>query len=143
MQALLYMHVFMLHFSVQPCNICIFSHVTRDTISNGIVTRQPERDGVCGIGWSRDSAGAWIITGGTQTGVMQFVGEAARDYMLQNGNYEQNLVVIGIAVLGRIANREAIRKGSFDIKEVETVRNWPQRPISDFAYCYGKSSVRP
>jgi len=40
------------------------------------------------------SAGAWIITGGTQTGVMQFVGEAAREYMLQSGNYEQQLFVV-------------------------------------------------
>ena len=69
-----------------------------------------------------DCSGAWIITGGTQTGVMQFVGEAARDYMLQSGNYEQQLVVIGIAVLGRIANREAIKNGSFSIDDVETVR---------------------
>ena len=68
------------------------------------------------------SAGAWIITGGTQTGVMQFVGEAAREYMLQSGNYEQQLVVIGIAVLGRVANREAIKNGSFSIDDVETVR---------------------
>jgi len=66
-------------------------------------------------------AGAWIITGGTQTGVMQFVGEAAREYMLQSGNYEQQLVVIGISVLGRIANREAIKNGSFSIADVETV----------------------
>jgi len=52
---------------------------------------------------------------------MQFVGEAARDYMLQSGNYQQQLVVIGVAVLGRIANREAIKNGSFNIDEVETV----------------------
>jgi len=44
------------------------------------------------------SAGAWIITGGTQTGVMQFVGEAAREYMLQSGNYEQQLFVVVVVV---------------------------------------------
>jgi len=43
--------------------------------------------------------------------VRQFVGEAVRDYMLQSGNYEQKLVVIGIANLGLIANSEAIRNG--------------------------------
>ena len=69
------------------------------------------------------AAGAWIITGGTQTGVMQFVGEAVRDYMLQSGNYEQKLVVIGIAVLGRIANREAIKKDSLSIDQVQQVRS--------------------
>jgi len=53
---------------------------------------------------------------------MQFVGEAAREYMLQSGNYEQQLVIIGISVLGRIANREAIKNGSFNIADVETVR---------------------
>ena len=73
-------------------------------------------------------AGAWIITGGTQTGVMQFVGEAVREHMLQSGNYEQKLVVIGIAVLGRIANSEAIKNGSLDI-EVE-------EEVGDFCYTY-------
>ena len=55
---------------------------------------------------------AWIITGGTQTGVRQFVGEAVCDYMLQSGNYEQKLVVIGIAALGLLANAEAITSGA-------------------------------
>ena len=68
------------------------------------------------------AAGAWIITGGTQTGVMQFVGEAVRDHMLQSGNYEQKLVAIGIAVLGRLANSEAIKKESLSIDKVEEVR---------------------
>lgn len=57
-------------------------------------------------------AEAWIITGGTQTGVRQFVGQAVREYMLQSGNYEQKLVVVGIAALGLIANGEAILAGS-------------------------------
>ena len=55
---------------------------------------------------------------------MQFVGEAVRDYMLQSGNYEQRLVVIGIAVLGRIANHEAIKGGSLSITDVDKVRSW-------------------
>ena len=45
----------------------------------------------------------------------QFVGQAVRDYMLQSGNYEQKLVVIGIANLGLIANSEAIRNGCVGI----------------------------
>jgi len=52
------------------------------------------------------------------------------DYMLQSGNYEQQLVVIGIAVLGRVANREAIKNGSFSIDDVETVRQ-PLVPLPD------------
>jgi len=50
--------------------------------------------------------------------------------MLQSGNYEQQLVVIGIAVLGRVANREAIKNGSFSIDDVETVRQ-PLVPLPD------------
>jgi len=53
---------------------------------------------------------------------MQIVGEAVRDYMLQNRNYDEILVVIGIAVLGRVANREAVRKVSFGIDQVKEVR---------------------
>jgi len=63
---------------------------------------------------------AWIITGGTETGVRQFVGQAVHDYMLQSGNYEQKLVVIGIAALGVIANREAISNGSLLIEAAES-----------------------
>ena len=62
--------------------------------------------------WWFDGADAWIITGGTETGVCQFVGEAARDYRLQNGNNGQKLAVIGIAALGLTANNELISSGS-------------------------------
>jgi len=53
------------------------------------------------------TAGAWIVTGGTKTGVMKLVGEAVRDYMLPND--KQKLVAIGIAVLRRIVNWEEIK----------------------------------
>ena len=52
---------------------------------------------------------------------MKFVGEAVREHMLQSGNYEQKLVVIGIAVLGRIANHKAIDKTALSIDQVEQV----------------------
>jgi len=65
--------------------------------------------------WFDDDTDAWIVTGGTETGVRQFVGQAVRDYMLQSGNYQQKLVVIGIAALGLIANKEVINFGSHDI----------------------------
>jgi len=64
-----------------------------------------------------DGTGAWIITGGTETGVRQFVGQAVRDHMLQSGNYEQKLVVIGIAALGPTANNEVISRGSSSIEK--------------------------
>ena len=40
--------------------------------------------------------------------------------MLQTGNYEQKLVVIGIADLGHIANSEVIKNGSFSIHIAES-----------------------
>lgn len=52
--------------------------------------------------------GAWIITGGTATGVMQFVGEAVRDHLITLGSNDNNIVALGIATWGCIANREAL-----------------------------------
>mgnify|MGYP002786892365 CR=1 FL=1 len=46
------------------------------------------------------STGAWIITGGTNTGVMRLVGEAVADEF-----HTCNLIVIGIATWGKIAFR--------------------------------------
>ncbi|XP_053387178.1 transient receptor potential cation channel subfamily M member 2-like isoform X2 [Mercenaria mercenaria] len=54
------------------------------------------------------TTGAWIITGGTATGVMQFVGEAVRDHLITLGSSENNIVALGIATWGCIANREAL-----------------------------------
>ena len=54
---------------------------------------------------------------------MKFVGEAARDYMLQSGKNAQKLVVIGIAVLGLDANSEAINEGAFSIDKIREVRD--------------------
>jgi len=52
--------------------------------------------------------GAWIITGGTATGVMQFVGEAVQDQLSAGFKGDNKVVAIGIATWGCIANREAI-----------------------------------
>jgi transient receptor potential cation channel subfamily M member 2 len=49
------------------------------------------------------STGAWIITGGTNTGVMRLVGEAVAD---EFHKYNQKLTVLGIATWGKIALRE-------------------------------------
>lgn len=51
------------------------------------------------------ATGAWIITGGTATGVMEFVGEAVRDHILTAGNQDKNVVAIGVATWGIVANR--------------------------------------
>ena len=51
------------------------------------------------------STGAWIITGGTNTGVMRLVGEAlAEEYH----KYNTNLTVLGIATWGTIEFKEKL-----------------------------------
>ena len=61
--------------------------------------------------------------------MQQFVGQAVRDYKLQNAcNCDQKLVVIGIAALGLIANREAITNGSISVATaVSEVVDLPMR----------------
>lgn len=39
---------------------------------------------------------------------MQFVGEAVRDHLITLGNNDNNIVALGIATWGCIANREAL-----------------------------------
>lgn len=51
--------------------------------------------------------GAWIITGGTHTGVMKHVGEAVRDYTLSSSMQSQ-IVTIGVVTWGIIHNRASL-----------------------------------
>ncbi|XP_043931636.1 transient receptor potential cation channel subfamily M member 2-like [Protopterus annectens] len=51
------------------------------------------------------ATGAWIITGGSNAGVMKHVGEAIRDYNLVN---EEKLTAIGIATWGIVQNRQIL-----------------------------------
>jgi hypothetical protein len=53
-------------------------------------------------------SGAWIITGGTNAGVMEFVGEAVRDFSLSSGAVEQKVVAVGIATWGIIDNMDSL-----------------------------------
>lgn len=48
------------------------------------------------------TTGAWIITGGTNTGVMRLVGEAVAQ---EFHHYSTKLTVLGIATWGKIALR--------------------------------------
>lgn len=59
---------------------------------------------------------AWIVTGGTNTGVMEIVGDAVHDYMLQMGVSGRRIVVLGIATWGFVAN-----KASLVVNEVRTL----------------------
>lgn len=52
--------------------------------------------------------GAWIITGGSHTGVMKQVGEAVRDFTLSSSYNEGEVVTVGIATWGTVHNREGL-----------------------------------
>ncbi|KAJ8036475.1 Transient receptor potential cation channel subfamily M member 3 [Holothuria leucospilota] len=55
------------------------------------------------------STGAWIITGGSNSGVMRYVGEAVRDYAIAaGGSAATNVVAIGIATWGVLDQQEAL-----------------------------------
>ncbi|XP_026523525.1 transient receptor potential cation channel subfamily M member 2 [Notechis scutatus] len=60
------------------------------------------------------TAGAWIITGGSHTGVMKHVGEALQDFIMSS-TYKGDIVAIGIASWGTVHNRNSLicRTGSF------------------------------
>ncbi|XP_061736092.1 transient receptor potential cation channel subfamily M member 2 [Nerophis ophidion] len=53
------------------------------------------------------TTGAWIITGGTNTGVMKHVGQAVKDYSLSSSMQGQ-IVTIGVATWGVINNRDVL-----------------------------------
>ncbi|XP_045632325.1 transient receptor potential cation channel subfamily M member 2 isoform X3 [Ursus americanus] len=54
------------------------------------------------------TTGAWIITGGSHTGVMKQVGEAVRDFTLSSSCNEGEVVTVGIATWGTVHNREGL-----------------------------------
>jgi transient receptor potential cation channel subfamily M protein 2 len=55
------------------------------------------------------STGAWIITGGTNTGVMKLVGEAVAEELPKYSS-DTKLTVLGIATWGKIALRKNLAK---------------------------------
>ncbi|XP_046584536.1 transient receptor potential cation channel subfamily M member 2-like [Haliotis rubra] len=62
------------------------------------------KEGLC---HAAASTGAWMITGGTSAGVMEFVGEAVQDYTAATGN-NNKVVALGIATWGIVANNFAL-----------------------------------
>lgn len=52
-------------------------------------------------------SGAWIVTGGTNLGVMKHVGEAVRDYGLTSAN-SSPIVAIGIATWGCVQKKDEL-----------------------------------
>ncbi|KAG8135858.1 hypothetical protein E2320_008837 [Naja naja] len=53
------------------------------------------------------TTGAWIITGGSHTGVMKQVGEALQDFIMSS-TYKGEIVAIGIASWGTVHNRNSL-----------------------------------
>ena len=56
--------------------------------------------------------GAWIVTGGTNAGIMKLCGEAVHDYILAHGERDNSVVTIGVATWGIITNRKQLISGS-------------------------------
>ncbi|XP_060040609.1 transient receptor potential cation channel subfamily M member 2-like isoform X2 [Erinaceus europaeus] len=54
------------------------------------------------------TTGAWVITGGTHTGVMKEVGQAVRDSSLSSRCRESRVVTVGVATWGAIHNRHSL-----------------------------------
>nr|XP_019601291.1 PREDICTED: transient receptor potential cation channel subfamily M member 2 isoform X2 [Rhinolophus sinicus] len=54
------------------------------------------------------TTGAWIITGGTHTGVMKQVGEAVHNFSLSSSYNKGEVVTIGIATWGTVHNRDGL-----------------------------------
>lgn len=52
--------------------------------------------------------GAWIITGGSHTGVMKQVGEAVRDFSLSSSYNKGEIITIGVATWGTVHNRDSL-----------------------------------
>ncbi|XP_033748450.1 transient receptor potential cation channel subfamily M member-like 2 [Pecten maximus] len=72
----------------------------------------------------------WIISGGSNTGIMKEVGEAVRDFNL-TANCGQSIVAIGIATWGVVQNRQHLRIVSGkDTVEIENT-NKVVSPIVD------------
>ncbi|XP_037686515.1 transient receptor potential cation channel subfamily M member 2 isoform X3 [Choloepus didactylus] len=66
------------------------------------------------------TTGAWIVSGGSHTGVMKQVGEAVRDFSLSSGCHEGGVITIGVATWGTIHNRDSLVQptGSFPAEYV-------------------------
>lgn len=61
-----------------------------------------------GLAKAAASTGSWIITGGTEYGVMRLVGEAVAE---EPSKYGRDIVVLGIATWGKIALRDRMVLG--------------------------------
>ncbi|KAJ8350040.1 hypothetical protein SKAU_G00251700 [Synaphobranchus kaupii] len=93
------------HWKLRPPNLLI--SVTGGAQNFYIRTRLKEmfRRGLIKVA---KTTGAWILTGGTHTGVMKHVGQAVQDYTLTTSSTEDQIVAIGVATWGIVLNRHAL-----------------------------------
>ena len=54
--------------------------------------------------------GAWMVTCGSNAGVVKCVGEAVRQHTITQGVKKNPIATIGIAVLGSISNRDVFER---------------------------------
>ncbi|XP_013384358.1 transient receptor potential cation channel subfamily M member 2 isoform X1 [Lingula anatina] len=52
--------------------------------------------------------GAWVVSGGTNTGVMKLVGEAVRDHSFASDVESSKIIALGVATWGIISNKESL-----------------------------------
>jgi transient receptor potential cation channel subfamily M protein 2 len=62
------------------------------------------------------STNAWVITGGTNAGVMKLVGEAVAEE-----SHKHSLTLIGVATWGKVLNRNLLKNESDAIPEVTSL----------------------
>ncbi|XP_035248591.1 transient receptor potential cation channel subfamily M member 2 isoform X2 [Anguilla anguilla] len=93
------------HWKLRPPNLLI--SVTGGAQNFYMRTRLKEmfRRGLIKVA---QTTGAWILTGGTHTGVMKHVGQAVRDYTLTSSSTEDQIVAIGVATWGIVLNRHTL-----------------------------------
>ncbi|XP_061081605.1 transient receptor potential cation channel subfamily M member 2-like [Conger conger] len=100
------------HWNLRPPNLLI--SVTGGTQNFYMRTRLKKmfRRGLIKVA---KTTGAWILTGGTHTGVMMHVGQAVRDYALTTSTTEDQIVAIGMANWGTVLNRDTLvnKEGCF------------------------------
>ncbi|XP_074927375.1 transient receptor potential cation channel subfamily M member 4 [Chelonoidis abingdonii] len=84
-----------------------------------------------GLVKAAQSTGAWIMTGGLQAGIGQYVGEAVRDHSTASTSPCARVVAMGIAPWGVVANREALvnPKGSFPARYARVSAADTARPL--------------
>ncbi|XP_072556390.1 transient receptor potential cation channel subfamily M member 2 isoform X3 [Paramormyrops kingsleyae] len=93
------------HWRLRPPNLLI--SVTGGAKNFYMKTRLKEmfRRGLIKVA---QTTGAWIVTGGTHTGVMKHVGMAMRDYTLSSSAFDAQVVAIGVVTWGVLHNREPL-----------------------------------